>query len=72
MKAERMMIKPGKILEKVVKNKKVNIHCLTDIHLGSKVFDRMLFLKAIDKIKSIEPTNEQQELRKKALIKRIE
>ena len=51
MKAVKMMIRPGKILEKVVKNKKVNIHCLTDIHLGSKVFDRMLFLKAIDKIK---------------------
>ena len=46
-----MMIVPGKILEKTVKNKKVNLHCLTDVHVGSKVFDRLLFLKAIDKIK---------------------
>lgn len=45
------MIVPGKVLEKKVKNKKVNLHCLTDIHVGSKVFDRLLLLKAIDTIK---------------------
>ena len=45
------MIHPGKVLEVTLKKKKVNIHCLTDVHVGSKVFDRMLFLKAIDKIK---------------------
>ena len=45
------MIVPGKVLEKTVKNKKINLHCLTDVHVGSKVFDRLLFLKAIDKIK---------------------
>jgi hypothetical protein len=46
-----LMIVPGKVLEKKVKKSKVNLHCLTDIHVGSKVFDRLLFLKAIDKIK---------------------
>ena len=45
------MIVPGKILEKTINKPKVNIHCLTDVHVGSKVFDRMLFLKAIDMIK---------------------
>ena len=45
------MIVPGKILEKTINKPKVNIHCLTDVHVGSKAFDRALFLKAIEKIK---------------------
>ena len=45
------MIVPGKIHEVTLKKPKVNIHCLTDIHVGSKAFDRMLFLKVVDKIK---------------------
>ena len=45
------MINPGKILEHNTKKSKVNLHCLTDIHVGSKVFDRSLFLKAVQMIK---------------------
>ena len=45
------MINPGKILEHDTKKAKVNLHCLTDIHVGSKVFDRTLFLKAVNMIK---------------------
>jgi len=49
-KTENRMINPGKILEHNTKKAKVNLHCLTDIHVGSKVFDRSLFLKAIQMI----------------------
>ena len=45
------MIHPGKVLEVTINKKKVNVHCLTDVHLGSKTFDRIFFLKAISAIK---------------------
>lgn len=45
------MIHPGKVLEVTINKKKVNVHCLTDVHLGSKTFDRVFFLKAISAIK---------------------
>jgi len=45
------MIVPGKVQEITLNKKKVNLHCITDVHVGSKVFDRLLFLKVIDKIK---------------------
>ena len=45
------MIVPGKVQETTLNKKKINLHCLTDVHVGSKAFDRLLFLKAIDKIK---------------------
>jgi hypothetical protein len=45
------MIHPGKVLEVTINKKKVNIHCLTDVHLGSRTFDRVFFLKAISTIK---------------------
>jgi DNA polymerase II small subunit/DNA polymerase delta subunit B len=45
------MIVPGKVQEITLKKLKINLHCLTDVHVGSKVFDRLLFLKVVDKIK---------------------
>ena len=45
------MIVPGKVQEITLNKKKVNLHCITDVHVGSKVFDMLLFLKVIDKIK---------------------
>lgn len=45
------MIVPGKVQEITLNKKKINLHCITDVHVGSKVFDRLLFLKVIDKIK---------------------
>ena len=38
------MIVPGKILEHNTKKRKINLHCLTDMQVGSKAFDRVLFL----------------------------
>ena len=55
-KTENRMINPGKILEHNTKKAKVNLHCLTDIHVGSKVFDRSLFLKAVQMIDELKCT----------------